>query len=332
MHISQQLAYASTLLLDGKLVAIPTETVYGLGADARNPAAIQKIYWAKNRPTTNPLIIHLPHADAICDWAHNIPDSAWQLAKAFWPGPLSLILPRAPQVSMALTAGQDSVALRVPNHPLSLALLKHFGGGIAAPSANRSGRISPTTAADVREELGDRVDYILDGGPCSVGIESTILSLMGERPVILREGSISAAALEAVLGYALCQRQTSENTITVPGSQISHYAPSQALYLLEKTALYHKLIEFSQAQKPVSILSFSSPEDFFQAFKLPTDACLITRWISAATDPTQYAQTLYQNLRILDKTQSRCILVEIPPQQSTWNAILDRLGRAAFKF
>jgi L-threonylcarbamoyladenylate synthase len=326
MNIPQQIATASTLLNQGKLVAIPTETVYGLGADASNPIAIQKIYWAKNRPATNPLIIHLPNADAIHDWAQNIPQSAWVLANAFWPGPLTLILQRNPQVSTVLTAGQESIALRVPDHSLTLALLEHFGRGIAAPSANRSGRISPTTAADVREELGDRVDYILDGGPCRVGIESTIVSLIEKTPVILREGSISAAALSTVLGTTILNKKTldlehiQKNPIIVPGSDLSHYAPTQPLYLLEKNALYNKIMQCARAQKLVSVLSFSRQEI--------EDPCII-QWVSTTPDPAQYAQALYKNLRALDKTQSSCILVERPPNKTAWDAIVDRLERAA---
>jgi tRNA threonylcarbamoyl adenosine modification protein (Sua5/YciO/YrdC/YwlC family) len=192
---------AAALLRAGELVAFPTETVYGLGADASNPGAIARIFAAKGRPADHPLIVHLPDAGQLERWAVDIPEAAHGLAAAFWPGPLTLILRRHPSVSDAITGGQDTVGLRVPNHPLALQLLREFGGGVAAPSANRFGRISPTTAAHVRDELGAAVSMILDGGPCAVGIESTILDLSAGRARILRPGMLDAAAIAAVLGY-----------------------------------------------------------------------------------------------------------------------------------
>ena len=203
--MSPDFARAVELLRAGQLVAFPTETVYGLGADAANPEAVARIFAAKGRPADHPLIVHVSGDDAVDRWAEQVPGFAWELMEAFWPGPLTLILKKQAWVPSTVTGGQDTVGLRVPGHPVALELLRCFAadggpGGIAAPSANRFGHISPTTADHVREELGDRVALILDGGPCAVGIESTIVDCSRGAPIILRPGHISAAHLEAVSG------------------------------------------------------------------------------------------------------------------------------------
>lgn len=321
--------HAKTLLIEGKLVAIPTETVYGLGADAKNPSAIQKIYAAKRRPATNPLIIHLPNPDAMCDWALDIPKIAWKLAEAFWPGPLTLILKRHPDVPKIVTGGQETVALRIPNHPVTLELLNQFGGGIAAPSANRSGRLSPTTTEHVREELGDAVDYILEGGPCTIGIESTIVSLVGPAPVILRLGSLSAETVGSVLGLApetlLPAVTNGHTTLETPGSSTSHYAPSKPLYLFEHETLFNIIVQLMQNNQSFSVLSFS---EGLHAMLNPIVAAH-SKWIAIAKEPKLFANQLYHQLRLLDKNESECILVEMPPNTSEWLAIRDRLKRAS---
>jgi L-threonylcarbamoyladenylate synthase len=191
---------AAAVLRRGGLVAFPTETVYGLGADATNADAVTKIFAAKGRPSTNPLIVHVADAAVARRYATAWPPAAAQLADRFWPGPLTLVLPKAPDIVPAVTAGLNTVGLRVPDHPVALQLLREFGGAVAAPSANRSNRVSPTTADHVREELGDAVDLVLDGGPCRVGIESTVLDLTTERPTILRPGGLSREQIEAVVG------------------------------------------------------------------------------------------------------------------------------------
>ena len=188
----EQIEQAVAVLRAGKLVAFPTETVYGLGADASNVAAVRKVFAAKQRPVDHPLIVHLSDMSAIKYWASVVPREAWQLADAFWPGPLTMVLPRATHVPGELTGGQSTIALRVPSHPVARRLLKAFDGAIAAPSANRFGRLSPTSAAHVREELGDAVDYVLDGGDCPVGIESTIVVFRNAQAVILRPGAVTA--------------------------------------------------------------------------------------------------------------------------------------------
>jgi L-threonylcarbamoyladenylate synthase len=325
--------HAVALLKAGKLVAIPTETVYGLGADARNPVAVQNIYLAKGRPSHNPLIIHIPHKDALIDWAIDIPNAAYQLAKAFWPGPLTLILARHPSVPKIVTGGQESIAIRIPNHPLTLELLERFDGGIAAPSANRYGRISPTTAEHVRTELGSRVDYILEGGACTLGIESTIVSLLDDAPIILRQGSISAADLSTVLKQPVHNKQWRgkdievENDLIVPGSHVSHYAPITLLYLCEKEQFLATALNFARNNKRLCALTFSVWPDELIEHGVP-DYC-IAKWITAPHDPIAYAQKLYAYLHDFDATKSDCILIENPPDFDAWAAIKDRLQRAA---
>ena len=230
------LARAVRLLREGKLVAFPTETVYGLGADAANPEALAKIFAAKGRPADHPLIVHLPDAGHLDRWARDVPEAARRLAAAFWPGPLTLILRKAPGVPELVTGGQDTVGVRIPGHPLALQLLRAFGAGIAAPSANRFGRISPTTAQHVRDELGDRVALVLDGGACQVGIESTILDLSATAPRILRPGRVSPSALASVLGAWPVTGAAADGP-RVSGSLEAHYAPTTPLELVTADGL-----------------------------------------------------------------------------------------------
>jgi len=222
-NLKEEMTKAVDILRAGGLVAIPTETVYGLGADARNPSAVQKIFQAKQRPSDHPLIVHIGEIAQLHEWAVDISPEAWLLAKTFWPGPLTLILKKAPEVSELVTGQQTTIGLRMPNHPVALTVLKEFGGGIAAPSANRFGRISPTTAEAVQEELGDAVDLILEGGQCAVGVESTIVDVSGEQIAILRPGMITAEQIVAVLKQPVLT--TPKNAPRVSGSMESHYAP-----------------------------------------------------------------------------------------------------------
>ena len=214
---------AADFLRKGKLVAIPTETVYGLGADAKNPEAVKHIFAAKARPADHPLIVHIPDKAVLTDWAVEIPETAYKLAERFWPGPLTLVLKKHPDVPMEVTGGQNTIALRVPNHPVALALLKAFGGGIAAPSANRFCRISPTQASHVEEELGDKVDLILDGGACQVGLESTIVDLSGGQPRLLRPGQISKSEIEEFMQEEL--ELPKHSHVRAPGMMETHYSP-----------------------------------------------------------------------------------------------------------
>lgn len=309
---------AAALLRAGELVAFPTETVYGLGADASNPLAIGKIFAAKGRPADHPLIVHLPDASHLERWAVNIPESARKLAAAFWPGPLTLILKRHPAVPDAVTGGQDTVGLRVPRHPLALELLREFAGGIAAPSANRFGRISPTTAAHVREELGDAVSMIVDGGPCAVGIESTILDLSGAAPRILRPGMLTAAAIGGVLGTDPVVGGTADAP-RVSGSLEAHYAPRTELKLVAATDLAATARLAVAAGRRIAVLA---------APPLALDRPDIA-WSPASADPGQFAHDLYAKLRELDAMCRDLILVAAPPDEEVWQAVIDRLRRAA---
>ncbi|MDO8787502.1 MAG: L-threonylcarbamoyladenylate synthase [Sulfuritalea sp.] len=319
-------ARAAALLRAGELVAFPTETVYGLGADARNPLAIGKIFAAKGRPADHPLIVHLSDASHLERWAVDIPEAAIRLAAAFWPGPLTLILKRHPSVPDAVTGGQDTVGLRVPDHPLALQLLREFGGangganggGLAAPSANRFGRVSPTTAAHVREELGDSVAMILDGGPCAVGIESTILDLSGGEARILRPGMLDAAAMDAVLGYSP-EFGGEQNAPRVSGSLEAHYAPRTPLQLVAAADLAATAREALGAGRRVAVLAA-------QPLAFGHDSL---HFCPASADPAQFAHDLYAQLRELDAMRCDVILAVAPPAGESWRAVADRLRRAA---
>jgi L-threonylcarbamoyladenylate synthase len=335
MNTNEAIQHAAKLLHQGKLVAIPTETVYGLAADAKNETAISKVYTVKGRPKGNPLIIHLSDIEAITAWARHIPDEAFQLAERFWPGPLTLILERQPWVSPLITGNQDTVGLRIPNHPLTLALLREFDGGLAAPSANRYRRISPTQKAHVEKELGDAVDYILDGGPCSVGIESTIVyCLKGKEIQILRQGAITAEDLEKVLGKKILQKshvsesekeeqEKGDHTIMVPGSDIQHYAPEKPLYGLETQKLFSIVKQFVLDNKTVSVISFQEKPTYFLDHH--------GVWVTTENDAKDFAKNLYALLHQLDKNETEVILIEIPPKNSAWEAVRDRLQRASRK-
>lgn len=309
---------AAELLRAGDLVAFPTETVYGLGADAANPAAVAKIFAAKGRPADHPLIVHLPGDDHLERWARDIPDAAYELAEAFWPGPLTLILKRQPNVPDAVTGGQDTVGLRVPGHPLALELLRAFEGGVAAPSANRFGRISPTTAQHVREDLGPAVAMVLDGGPCQVGIESTILDLSGNQPAILRPGMIGIEAIAAILG-AMPAAGAGQSAPRVSGSFEAHYAPRTPLALVPGDGLAIAVRNALAAREKIAVLSCFDP---------PFEHELLV-WRRAPADAAGFAHDLYANLHDLDKLGCARIAVQAPPQTEAWRAVLDRLKRAA---
>ena len=312
------LSRAAALLRAGELVAFPTETVYGLGADARNPLAIAKIFAAKGRPADHPVIVHLPDASHLERWAIDIPELAHKLAAAFGPGPLTLILKRHPAVPDAVTGGQDTVGLRVPDHPLAQQLLREFNGGVAAPSANRFGRVSPTTAAHVREELGDAVAMIVDGGPCAVGIESTILDLSGAEARILRPGMLDAAAIATVLGYAP-EFGGAQDAPRVSGSLEAHYAPTTQLQLVAAADLVGMARRALAAGRSIAVLA---------APPLALDHPDIA-WCPASADPVQFAHDLYASLRELDALGRDLILVAAPPEEEAWRAVSDRLRRAA---
>lgn len=317
MVTQEEIARAAAILKAGDVVAFPTETVYGLGADASNPAAVAKIYALKGRPSTHPVIVHLASAAALADWALDVPERARRLAACFWPGPLTLVLRRGPRVPDAVTGGQDTVALRVPAHPVAQALLQAFGGGIAAPSANRFGRVSATTAAHVHAEFGDAVACVLDGGECDVGIESTIVDVSGPQPLLLRPGGVALAALEAALGEELGVPGAAAPR--APGTLAAHYAPGTPLMLVDPDVTPELVRSLARQGKRLAVLSFSALQPLVPGLK----------WLATSADAGGYAHALYANLRELDASGADMILVERPPERPEWLAVLDRLTRAA---
>ena len=312
-----ELTRAVATLRAGGLVAFPTETVYGLGADASNETAIKKVFAAKGRPHDHPLIVHIASAAQLNEWARDIPPAAIVLAQNFWPGPLTLILKRATGVSDLVTGGQDTVAMRVPAHPLAQALLKAFGGGIVGPSANRFGRVSATTAEHVRQEFGDAVDCIIDGGACEVGIESTIVDLSGAKPALLRPGIITTAQIESVLGKALIAPNA--QSPRAPGTLEKHYAPRTPVMLVEADLIDELSRSFARQGKRVAVLARNARQPLIDKLV----------WIAAPEAAAGYAHDLYANLRQLDAAECDVMLVEEPPLTMEWAAVRDRLGRAA---
>ena len=314
----EAVAEAAACLRAGGVVAFPTETVYGLGADALNVEAVRRVFAIKGRPADHPLIVHLATAEAMSDWAARVPAAARELAHAFWPGPLTLVLPRQPHVPDAVTGGQDSVALRVPDHPLALALIA-AAGALVAPSANRFGRVSPTTAAHVAEELGDAVDLILDGGPCPVGVESTIVSLLSDTPVLLRPGRITPEQLEAVLHRPVARQGAG---VRAPGLLPAHYAPSTPIELVESRHLAERADRLASAGLRVAVLGL------VDASALPSRV----RYVAMPRSAHAYARALYASVRACDDGGHDRLLVERPPDTPEWLAVHDRLSRAARAF
>lgn len=309
---------AVDILREGGFVAFPTETVYGLGADARNEAAIRKLFHVKQRPLQHPLIVHLADIEQLPEWTRDIPDDAMVLAKAFWPGPLTMILKKQKSVSFLVTGGQESIGLRIPRHPIALALLRELGSGIAAPSANKFTHLSPTTAAAVREEFGQEIDLVLDGGVCEIGIESSIID-MTRAPVLLRPGMITQAMISEVLGKKI-ESFVSEEAPRVPGSHPLHYAPQTKTSLIHT----HQISDFLRAlhanQLPIAVLY--SCETSYPAM---SDVLMV----QMPSDASAYAHELYQTLRRLDHQQFKQIVIETVPDTMAWDAIRDRLMKAS---
>lgn len=333
---------AAQLLRSGGLVAFPTETVYGLGANACNPAAVRRIFEVTRRPEDHPLILHLASIEKLDYWARDIPEGAWRLAEHFWPGPLTLILKRG-YAPLEVTGGQDTVALRVPDHPVALALLEAFGGGVAAPSANRFGQVSPTRARHVRKELTGKVDMILDGGPCRVGVESTILSLADEQPRLLRPGAIPLSALQEVLGAEITTL-TSVGGIRAPGMLGSHYAPVTRFEVWPIDALRQRGEELAHSGIRTAVIFIgsvkseipdkSSGRGFGRADARRVKNMDVFHQIPALipffmpAEPADYARKLYAVLRLLDGAGFDVLLAESPPDTEAWQAVNDRLRRA----
>jgi L-threonylcarbamoyladenylate synthase len=309
--VNEELRRATEILRRGGLVAFPTETVYGLGADASNVGAVARLYAVKRRPADHPVIVHFDTPERAFTWARDVPPAARTLAGRFWPGPLTLVLKRSARGQDFITGGQDSVGVRVPAHPVAHELLAAFGGGVAAPSANRFGHVSPTTAAHVRADLGADVDLVLEGGPSEVGIESTIIDLSGGTPAILRPGKIGAREIEAVLGEAV-----GEKLGDVPrhsGGLERHYAPQTPARLVPAHELDR---EIARLKERVAVLAFSRPDERVEC------------WLRMPRDAQAYAHKLYAALRELDTAGCESILIEAPPEAPEWAAVRDRLRRA----
>lgn len=315
--VTHDVAQAVACLRSGGVIAFPTETVYGLGADATNVAAVQRVFAIKGRPADHPLIVHIGDVAQLGEWVRDVPAAAYRLAGCFWPGPLTLILRRQPRVPDTVTGGQDTVGVRVPAHPLARALLAAFGG-IAAPSANRYRRVSATTAAHVRAELGDDVDLILDGGPCPVGIESTIVSFADGEPQLLRPGTIAPSMLAAVLDGVFPEAVT--GAVRAPGRHAAHYAPATALTLVASAELWAEAARLANIGRCVVVLARGPAPH-----AMPPGVAVL----ALSVQPEEYARELYDALRRADAAGADRLLVEAPPADEAWLAIHDRLRRAA---
>jgi L-threonylcarbamoyladenylate synthase len=307
---------AARRLAAGGVVAFPTETVYGLGADATNIHAVAKIFLLKGRPAEHPLIVHVANAKALERWCESVPPSARILVSRFWPGPLTLILRKSAAIPPIVTGGQETVGIRCPSHPLAQALLAEFAkigsGAVAAPSANKFGHVSPTTAQHVREEFREDL-CLIDGGDCEVGLESTIVDLSRGDPVLLRPGAITRADIAAVLGTP--PRDRDESAPRASGTLAAHYAPRTALAVLGAVDFEAEIA----GRANVAVLAFG---------EAPTGADVVS-WINAPADAVRYGHDLYANLRRLDASGAKRIIVQAPPQDAAWEAVNDRLTRAA---
>lgn len=327
MACGTDLARAIAVLEGGGLVAFPTETVYGLGADAASDAAVARIFAAKQRPRSHPLIVHLAAGARLDDWALDVPEAARRLAAAVWPGPLTMILRRGPRIAAAATGGADTVGLRVPAHPLAQALLRGFGGAIAAPSANRFGAVSPTTAAHVVADLGDAVDYVLDGGPCAVGVESTIVDLSrwpSRGPVLLRPGGLAREDIEPITGpLALADAAAP----AAPGTLASHYAPRAEVVAVAADALPAAVAAATGGPGRGARVAVLAPAGVVAA--RPELAGLVAVIYRLPDDVAGMARGLYAALRDLDAAGVDVVIAALPPAAGLGEAVADRLRRAA---
>ncbi len=318
-QIGTDIALAQSFLESGQLVGIPTETVYGLAGNALNPEAVALIFETKNRPSFDPLILHTSSLDRVEEFVSVFPDKLKVLGEQFWPGPLTLLLPRKSNVPDLVTSGLDRVAVRVPNHPLTLTLLEQLEFPLAAPSANPFGYISPTQAAHVEAQLGEKIPYILDGGPCEVGLESTIVGMEGEELVVYRLGGLEISAIEKVVGPVKVKDHSSSNP-AAPGQLDSHYAPRKPFVLGDLKVLIQENLEKGTK---FAVLSFS---DFFPEVSPADQMALSTR-----RDLHEAAKNLFSAMRKLDETPVEVILAELTPETGLGRAINDRLRRAAVK-
>ena len=307
---------ATSLLAKGQLVAIPTETVYGLAADASNKKAITEIFKVKNRPTNHPLIIHFSDVNDIFEYVINVPDYFLDLANKFWPGPLTVLLHKSERVISEITGGSNKVCVRIPNHPLTLSIIRELGSPIVAPSANDFGRISPTSAEHVMADMNGKIAAVVDGGNCDVGIESTILDLTTEEPTLLRPGGYDLSELEAKLGRKIFINGSTKTKVS--GNLLNHYQPRTPLIQLT----YSEIIQFCEEEKFISnsiLMHYSPLKDLsIKSYLMPKN-------------PKSYGQDLYGVLRTLDKSNYDYIYIETPPSEISWMAIQDRVFKATYK-
>lgn len=319
---------AAQLLADGGLVAIPTETVYGLAANALDADAIDRIFAAKGRPAGNPLIVHVADIAMARALTPNWPTAAERITSSLWPGPVTVIVPRSARIPDAVTAGGPTVALRCPEHPLARRLIARLGGPVAAPSANRSMQLSPTTAGHVLDSLGNRVDLILDGGPCGRGIESTVVDCTTDPPRILRPGPIGRAELEAALGgpvidLVMASADDDPAPARSPGQLARHYAPKTPLELASAAA--DRVATLLQAGKRVAWLTAATADPQVRQLAASRDVVVVPM----PTDPAAFAASLYATLHAVDRRSLDAIIVDTPPDTDAWRAVADRLRRAA---
>jgi L-threonylcarbamoyladenylate synthase len=327
MSGEDEINQAVEILRRGGLVALPTETVYGVGADATNSAAIARIFAAKSRPSTNPLIVHVADIATARRYVTSWPPAAEALARKFWPGPLTLVLPKSGEIVPEVTVGLPTVAIRCPDHPVALELLRRFDGPVAAPSANRSSRISPTTADHVRRELGDKIDMVLDGGPCRVGIESTVVDLASAAPAILRPGAITRQQIEQFAGPIELRslKISQEKPSPSPGQHPVHYSPSTPAFRISAAdaVRFPKLFETSLGRKQILVIIRDTQL-----------AAQLKKWINPEftiempPSAEQYAQRLYSALHDADQRGAGTIWIQEPPDEPAWLAVRDRIFRA----
>lgn len=316
MNNAEAAARAAETLRAGGLVALPTETVYGLAADAENELAVRRIFAVKGRPQSHPLILHLGDVAMLSLFARELPETARALAETFWPGPLTMVFSRTSRVPDVITGGQDTVAIRVPAHPLAREILRRFGGAVAAPSANKFGKVSPTRAEHVRADLGDEVDLIVDGGACEVGVESTIVDVSRGPPVVLRTGGVPVEALERALGVAVPVRVSSE--VRVSGSLASHYAPRAGVVLARGDEVALRVTEAMARGARVAAIAPAS-------IALPPGV----HRFEVAENAAALARELYALLREVDAAGFDVVVAALPPDAGLGRAVTDRLTRAA---
>jgi L-threonylcarbamoyladenylate synthase len=327
--VSAEIEQAVSILRRGGVVAFPTETVYGLGADATNAPAVRKVFAVKGRPATNPVIVHVADVNVAQRFAASWPESAQKLTTKFWPGPLTIVLPKVDVIATAVTAGKKTVALRCPDHPLTLELLRAFDGPLIGPSANRSSRVSPTTAQHVADELGAKIDMVLDGGPCKVGIESTVVDLSVSPPMVLRPGTISRYQIEAVIGPVAVFEGSVASGVAAsgPGMQAVHYAPITPTYRFDRKRADRVAAWCGKhPDKAAIVLRLGSipPDD-----PIMPSLSMNQRQMVLPAQPPEYARQMYAALRHADRQSPAAIWLEMPADEPQWLAVRDRLMRAS---